>query len=205
MSRSAVTSTPVHPLLAERWSPRSFDPSHEVTAEQLTALLEAARWAASAFNGQPWRFIVGRRGDEAHKVLFDSLLGFNQRWAGTASVLVAAVAAEVKEDGSPHSTAAYETGLAVAQLTTQAHAEGLHAHQMSGFDGDRLRAAVGIPEGFRPIAVIAVGAPAAADLLADEKLRARESAPRERRALAETFFAASWGTPAELVSAAGAG
>jgi hypothetical protein len=76
---------------------------------------------------------------------------------------------------------------------------------MAGFDGDRLRAAVGIPEGFRPIALIAVGAAAAADLLPDEKLRARETAPRERRALAETFFAASWGTPAELVSAAGAG
>jgi nitroreductase len=198
MSRRAVTSAPVHPLLAERWSPRSFDASHEVTDEQLGALLEAARWAASAFNGQPWRFFVGRRGDETFKAIHDALIGFNQNWAGNASVLVVAVAAERGADGAELPTAAYETGLAVAQLTVQAHAEGLHAHQMSGFLADRLVASFGIPEGFRPLAVIAVGGLADAALLPDETLRARETAARERRPLAETFFAGSWGAPVDL-------
>lgn len=198
MSRSAVTSTPVHPLLAERWSPRSFDPSYEVTDGQLAALLEAARWSASANNVQPWRFLVGRRGDETYKAVHDALIGFNQTWAGNASVLIAAVAAEQRPDGTPSATAQYDTGLAVAQLTVQAHAEGLHAHQMGGFLPDRITAAFGIPEGFRPLAVIAVGAVAEAAALPDEKLRARETADRVRRPLTETFFAGGWGTPVDL-------
>jgi nitroreductase len=198
MSRSSVTATPVHPLLAERWSPRSFDASYEVTDEQLTALLEAARWAASAHNVQPWRFLVGRRGDATFKAVHDTLIGFNQTWAGNASVLIAAVAAERQADGTPHATAAYDTGLAVAQLTVQAHAEGLHAHQMGGFLPERLAAGFAIPEGFRPLAVIAVGALADAGLLPDEALRARETAARTRRPLDETFFAGSWETPLGL-------
>ncbi|MDX6350250.1 MAG: hypothetical protein QOF84_5040 [Streptomyces sp.] len=195
MSRSAVTSAPVHPLLAERWSPRSFDPSYEITDGRLASLLEAARWAASARNIQPWRFIVGRRGDETYKAVHDALIGFNQVWAGNASVLIAAVAAERLDDGSANATAAYDTGLAVAQLTVQAHAEGLHAHQMGGFLPERLTASFDIPEGFRPLAVIAVGALAEADQLPDETLRARETETRARRPLDETFFADSWQTP----------
>lgn len=198
MTRTAVTSIPVHPLLAERWSPRSFDPAHEVTDEQLAALLEAARWAASANNIQPWRFIVGRRGDETYKAVYDALIGFNQAWAGNASLLVAAVAAERLEDGSPHKSAAYDTGQAVAQLTVQAHAEGLHAHQMGGFVPERLSDSFGIPDGYRPLAVVAVGALAPAEQLSDATLRARETGIRARRPLGETFFAGAWETPVEL-------
>jgi nitroreductase len=198
MSRSAVTAAPVHPLLAERWSPRSFDASYEITDEQLTALLEAARWAASAYNVQPWRFLVGRRGDETYKAVHDSLIGFNQTWAGSASVLIAAVAAERREDGTVHPSAAYDTGLAVAQLTVQAHAEGLHAHQMGGFRPELLTAAFAIPEGFRPVAVVALGSLAEAELLTDEKLRAREIEDRTRRPLGKTFFAGSWESPVDL-------
>ncbi|MFE4925109.1 nitroreductase family protein [Streptomyces sp. NPDC056661] len=203
MSRTAHTSVPVHPLLAERWSPRSFDVSHELSDEQLTALLEAARWAASGFNMQPWRFIVGRRGDQTFKVVSDALIGFNQAWAGNASALVAAVACERLDDGAPHPTAPYETGLAVAQLTVQAHAEGLHIHQMGGFDAEQLVTAFEIPAGFRPLAVIAVGTVAEADLLADASLRALESSPRQRRPLTETCFSGTWGESTVLPTVTG--
>ncbi|WP_377273057.1 nitroreductase family protein [Peterkaempfera sp. SMS 1(5)a] len=192
--RTADTAVAVHPLLAERWSPRSFDASHTITDEQLIALLEAARWAPSAGNLQPWHFLVGRRGDVTYKQIFDSLKPGNQLWAGTSSLLVVAVAAERYADGTPHHHAAYDTGLAVAQLALQAHALGLHAHQMGGFEAEQLRSVLGVPDGHRPLSVTAIGALAAAELLPPELL-ARETAARERRPLTETFYAEGWGTP----------
>ncbi|MGW7351036.1 nitroreductase family protein [Streptomyces sp. NPDC054784] len=192
--RTADTAVAVHPLLAERWSPRSFDTAHELGDEQLVALLEAARWAPSARNTQPWRFLVGRRGDTTYKRIFEALVPGNQLWAGTASALIAAVAAELPDGGEPHHGSAYDTGLAVAQLSVQAHALGLHAHQMGGFDAEALRTGLGVPAGARPLSVTAVGVLAEADLLPDE-LRDRETAARARRPLAETFFADGWGKP----------
>jgi len=198
MSRTATTSVPLHPLLADRWSPRSFEVEHTITDEQLVAVLEAARWAPSAGNRQPWRFLVGRRGDDTFKAVLGSLRDANQAWAQNASLLIAAVADERLPDGEHNSYAAYDTGLAVAQLTLQAHALGLHAHQMAGFHPERLLEALGIPaEGPRPLTVIAIGGNAHADLL-PEPLRVRETAPRERRPLAETVYGGSWGSPLEL-------
>ncbi|MFC9131532.1 nitroreductase family protein [Streptomyces sp. NPDC057099] len=192
--RTAHTTVAVHPLLAERWSPRSFDATHTVTDEELVSLLEAARWAPSARNTQPWRFLVGRRGDTTYQQILATLVPGNQAWAGNSSVLIAAVAAERLENGTAHHGAAYDTGLAVAHLSVQAHALGLHAHQMGGFDPERLRVSLDVPDGYRPLTVTALGALAAADLLPEE-LRVRETAVRERRPLAETFFAESWGKP----------
>ncbi|QMU69454.1 nitroreductase family protein [Streptacidiphilus sp. P02-A3a] len=198
MSRSAATSVPLHPLLAERWSPRSFDPEHQVDEQQLAAILEAARWAPSAGNRQPWGFLVGRRGDATHKAIFESLREANQTWAGKASLLVAAVADERGPDGGRNGYAAYDTGLAVAQLTLQAHALGLHAHQMAGFDHERLLAALDAPaEGLLPLTVTAIGSLAHADLL-PEQLRLRETAARERRPLTGNAYAGSWGRPLDL-------
>ncbi|MEU6335974.1 nitroreductase family protein [Streptomyces cellulosae] len=191
---TATTAAAVHPLLADRWSPRSFDAAHTLGDEELASLLEAARWAPSAFNAQPWRFLVGRRGDSTYLRILDALIPFNQQWAGTSSLLVAAVAEDRVENGVPQPGPAYDTGLSVTQLALQAHALGLHAHQMSGFDADALRASLGVPEGFRPLSVVAVGALAPAELL-PPKLRERETAVRERRPGAETFFARTWGTP----------
>ncbi|MEZ7156821.1 nitroreductase family protein [Streptomyces sp. MAD19A] len=191
---TATTAVAVNPLLADRWSPRSFDATHTLGDEELVSLLEAARWAPSAYNAQPWRFLVGRRGDTTYLRILDALVPFNQEWARTSSLLVAAVAEERAENGVPQHGPAYDTGLSVAQLVLQAHALGLHAHQMSGFDADALHASLGVPEGFRPLSVVAVGALAPADLL-PPTLRERETAVRERRPGAETFFAHTWGTP----------
>ncbi|MFE9426913.1 nitroreductase family protein [Kitasatospora sp. NPDC006697] len=190
-SRPADTSVAIDPLFAERWSPRSFDPAHQLSELEFAQLLEAGRWAPSARNLQPWRFLVGRRGDAAFKLLFDALMPGNQLWAGSASLLFAGVAEE-----SAHPGAAYDLGLAVAQITLQAHALGLHAHQMGGFDAAAVRASFGVPEGFRPVSVVAIGAAAPAELLTDEGLREREGAARERRELGASFFAESWGQPA---------
>lgn len=187
--RTADTAVAVHPLLAERWSPRSFDVAHTLSDEDLVSLLEAVRWAPSARNGQPWRFLVGRRGDATYKRIFDGLMEGNQLWAGSSSLLVVAVAAGAEGDG-----AAYDTGLAVAQLAIQSQALGLHAHQMGGFHRDRMRTELGIPEDYRPVSVTAVGVLAPADLLPQE-LHDRETAARERRPLGETFFADGWGNP----------
>lgn len=197
--RAADTAVAVHPLLAERWSPRSFDATHTVTGEELMSLLEAARWAPSARNSQPWRFLVGQRGDTTHRRIFATLVPGNRLWAGNCSLLVAAVAAERLENGTPHPGAAYDTGLAVAQLSVQARALGLHTHQMGGFDRERLRTSLGVPDGYRPLSITAVGALAAPELLPQD-LRDRETAGRERRPLEETFFAESWGLPLPVAS-----
>ena len=194
--RTATTSTPLHPLLAERWSPRAWAPT-AVTGEQVRPLFEAARWAPSALNGQPWRFVVGHRGDSTWDLLHDALTSGNQPWAASAPLLVLAATQTTDDAGQPRSTAAYELGLAVSQLTVQAHAEGLHVHQMGGFSADAVRASLGLPETMTPYVVLAIGQYGDPDALA-EPYRSRELAPRTRLPLEETVFAGAWGRPADL-------
>jgi nitroreductase len=179
MRKTAITTVPVHPLLAERWSPRGFDRTHEIDDDNLTALLEAARWAPSAANSQPWRFLVTRRGDEAHARLFAALAPGNQTWAGTASTLVLVAARTAAEDGKPQPFALYDTGQAVAALVTQAQADGLSVHQMGGFDTAAVRAEFSLDDHITPVVVLAVGRRGSADEL-PEPLASRETAPRTR-------------------------
>ena len=185
----------LHPLLAERWSPRAYDTAHELEEQELVTVLEAARWAPSAVNRQPWRFLVGRRGDATFKGVFDALMPGNQLWAGSSSALVVGLAATVDKDGQPLRHAPYELGLSVAQLTLQAHALGLHVHQMAGFSDEALHAEFEVPEGYEAFIVLAIGRMGDPEGL-PETLRARELAPRERMALPEIAFAGSWGRPA---------
>lgn len=194
--RSAQSSAPLHPLLAQRWSPRAWT-SQSVSREQARPLFEAARWAPSAMNGQPWRFVVGHRGDSTWDVLHDALLAGNQPWAESAPLLVLAATQTTDDDGNPRRTAAYELGLAVSQLTIQAHAEGLHVHQMAGFSADRVRDALGLPRTMTPYVVLAIGEHGDPETLA-EPYRSRELAPRTRLPLEETVFAGTWGRPADL-------
>ena len=122
------------PLLAERWSPRSFVET-PVSLADLKTVLEAARWAASSSNEQPWRFLVGVQGSETHAKIFSTLVPFNQAWAGKAHVLILGVAMlKTAHGGKPNHYALYDLGQAVAQLTAQAHALGLATHSMGGFD-----------------------------------------------------------------------
>ena len=189
MRKTASTTVPVHPLLAERWSPRGFDRAHEIGEEALAALLEAARWAPSAQNSQPWRFLVARRGEEAHDQLFAALAPGNRAWAGTASALVLVAARTVGDEGDPQPWALYDTGQAVAALVTQAQADGLAVHQMGGFDTNTVRAEFGLGDALTPVVVLAIGRrDSTADL--PEPFAARETAPHTRRPVSDLLLPA---------------
>jgi len=190
--RTCPSDVPLHPLIAERWSPRALDPSRTITDGQLVAILEAARWAASFGNRQPWRFLVGRRGDETfatiHRLLFEN----NQVWTGNAAALILGCAITHAPDGSAMPQAPFELGLAVAQLALQAQDEGLVAHQLGGFDADKASVAFYIPDHVRPYVVVAVGYLADAKTL-PEHLRPAERARRERRRVREFAFSTRYG------------
>ncbi|GAB4534243.1 MAG: nitroreductase family protein [Anaerolineales bacterium] len=195
MTTYRTTTVTPHSLIAERRSPRAFDPSRPVDDAAVFALLEAARWAPSAFNAQPWRFIVGRKGDETYGRILDTLMDSNRIWAQNAPLLILAVAQERGEHGEMR-YAWHDMGLATAQLMLQAVALGLFTHVMAGFSKDAARAAFAIPDDFSPVTVIAAGYLGdAADL--PEALREREDAPRSRRPLSETAFREVWGRPLE--------
>ena len=189
--RRAVTDAPIEGILSMRWSPRSFDPTAVVTDEQVTSMLEAARWAASASNVQARRFIVGRRGTETFARIERHLMGFNRIWAPNASLLVLAISVTAPEGDQPvgaHRWADYDAGQSMANLASQAHALGLHAHPMGGIEVADLRAEFELPERFVPITVTAVGTVASPDLL-PEKYRERETADRSRLPLDELVLA----------------
>lgn len=189
LSRTAETDAPVLEILADRWSPRAYAPDDAVDETRLASALEAARWAPSANNTQPWRFIVARRGTEAHERIHQALVGFNQVWAGNAAVLIAAVAETADADGKSLPWSVYDLGQAVAHLSVQAHHDGLYVHQMGGFDRAAVRADFALEERFEPITVIALGPIGDASQL-PEALQEREAAPRVRRPLAESLIAA---------------
>ena len=175
--KTARTAAPLHPLLAERWSPRALDAAHAVSDEQLTALLEAARWAPSANNSQPWRFAVTVRGTDEHAAVLDALAPGNQAWAHAASALVVAAAETIGPDGGARPWALYDCGQAVAHLSVQAEHEGLAVHQLGGFDRERLRSV--LDASVEPVVVLAVGRrDDSAEL--PEPFASRETAPRER-------------------------
>lgn len=188
--RPRTGASRVHPLVADRWSPRAFDPA-PLEDGDLVSLLDAARWAPSAMNAQPWRFLVGRTTasgpDATHTALLGALAPPNRAWAHRAPVLVAALTRVFEDDGSERAVGPYELGLAVAQLTVQAEALGLSVHQIGGFDHDAVVGAFEVPVGYRPFVVLAVGRRGDAAGLPDWA-RAREGAPRSRLALDEVAF-----------------
>ena len=179
VSKTAVTAVPLHPLLAERWSPRGLDAAHELSEGQLTALLEAARWSPSASNTQPWRFAVARRGTRTFDDVRDALAPGNQLWAHAASALVVVAAETTSPEGAARPWAVYDTGQAVAHLSVQAQHEGLVLHQIGGFDRDRVAALLALPAEVTPLVVVALGRRSESAELT-ETLAAREQAPRER-------------------------
>jgi nitroreductase len=187
----------VLPLFHTRWSPRSFT-GQEVSKRDLARVFEAARWAASSFNEQPWRFLMGTRGSEAYKKILESLMPFNQAWAGKAPVLILGVAkTRFSHNDSPNRVALYDLGAAASYLTLQAAALGLAAHQMAGFDEGAARQAFGIPSEYIFGAVIALGYQGEPDALPSTQAVAQEKTPRSRKSLGEFVFSA-WDTSADL-------
>ena len=180
----AQTAVPVNEVIALRRSPRSLNESTTISDTDLLGILEAARWAPSAFNGQPWRFFVGKRGDATFTQILDSLGEFNQGWAKSASALILVAAQPTREDGSIHADYQFDCGLAVAQLVIETHDRGLVAHQMTGFDKDKARSNVEMASELVPVVVIAIGKEDSAEKL-PTALAERELAPRGRKPLDE--------------------
>ena len=186
----------VQELIRQRWSPRAFS-DKEIPADELKKLFEAARWAASSSNEQPWRFLVGRRGDETYKKIFNGLVPGNQSWANSAPVLVLSVAKKTfTEKGTPNRHALHDTGAATANLLLQATALGLHTHSMAGFDPEQMRASFAIPSDYEIGAVTAIGYfgdPASLP----EHLHKIEVSPRQRKPVEEFVFS-DWEKPARF-------
>lgn len=194
MEKPAPAAHPVHELVARRFSPCAFA-ARPVDPDALRSLFEAARWAPSASNGQPWRFVVATAAEpETLAAFVGALAEGNQRWARAAPVLVFAVTEPTRGEGKPNLHARYDLGQAVAWLSVEATARGLRVHQMGGFDAERARAAAGIPADLDVVTAIALGHPGDPGGLPDD-LRARETAPRQRRPQAEFVFGPRWGTP----------
>ena len=193
MDQPAQLQFPIHDLFARRWSPRAFD-ERPVETQLLRSLFEAARWAPSSNNEQPWRFIVASKEHQTDwNRLFECLAEGNRRWAFRAPVLVLSVASMYfEDDGKPNRHALHDTGLATENLVLQATASELVAHQMAGFDLEKARADLLIPSGYEPVAMIAVGYPGDPAVLT-ERLRERELRPRTRRPIAEWTFRGQWG------------
>jgi nitroreductase len=185
-----------HPLLdaiAERWSPRAFDPDRPLTEADMLPLLEAARWAASSSNLQPWRLAWALRGEPAFARLLGCLNTGNAAWAHRAGALLLGCAVVDKPDGKgPNRHAAHDLGAALAQMAVQAAANGIATHAMGGFDRGAARAALAVPAGVEPFTAVALGWPGDPALL-DADRRARESAPRTRVPLSEAAPRGGWG------------
>jgi nitroreductase len=195
MKNPAPTDHDVHELIRERWSPRAFI-NRAVELEKLLSILEAARWAASCFNEQPWFFLVAERENAAEfDRMLDCLVPANQVWAKEAPVLIISVAnLRFRRNEKPNRHAQHDLGLATSQLILQATALGLAVHPMAGFDGDKARQAYEIPDHHDPMAALALGYPGEADSL-PEGLRENEKSPRRRRPIAEFVYQGSWGRP----------
>ncbi|NWF74553.1 MAG: nitroreductase family protein [Nitrospirae bacterium] len=198
MEKPAQTQFPIHELLKKRWSPRAFD-ERPVEADTLLSLFEAARWAPSSNNGQPWRFLVAMKEKKAeYDRLFNCLVEANQKWAYRAPVLLLSVAKLQFDDGSSNRHALHDTGMAAENLVIQATAFGLVAHQMAGFRIDQVRKDCQIPEGYEPVAMMAIGYPGDPALLSD-RLRARETQPRVRKPMTEFVYSATWEQPSTIL------
>lgn len=183
-NKQATTEYPIMAELEDRWSPRAFDPDFELSQEQWGSLIEAARWSPSSSNSQPWRFVVAIRGTDLFDAVHAALAEGNQVWTGSVSALIVNVFQSETEEGKPLRHGLYDLGQAAAHLSVQASHMGLHVHQMSGFDVDAMRKAVGAEGSFIPSVVMAIGKIADASLL-PEKLAEREAAPRVRKPLSE--------------------
>lgn len=199
MTSPADTCVPIHDLIAERRSPRAFD-ERPVDRELVVGLLEAARWAASSRNAQPWSFIVAIRDDPEDYARMLACLGErNQRWAGRAPVLMITVATVEEADGRHNRFAWHDVGLAVGNLSIQAMACGLRLRQMGGFSAETARETYAIPSTYEPVTALAIGYPAMPDVL-PEDLRAREESTRERKPLEDMVFSGTWGRTALILN-----
>jgi nitroreductase len=194
----AVTDYPVHELIASRWSPYSFA-NRSVSDEDLRSIFEAARWAASSYNEQPWSYIVAKK-EEADEFgrLLSCLVEANQNWGKSASVLALGISRlNFARNNEPNRAAIHDLGLASANLVLEATARGLAAHQMIGILPNKVRELYSVPEGHEPMTAIAIGY-AGDPINLPEELRIRDAARRPRKPFKEFVFRSKWGVTSSL-------
>ena len=199
--RRAPTTYLIHELMSQRWSPRAFS-TQPVEEEKLQQIFEAARWAASSANVQPWRFLIARHGEASFDKLHDCLTDGNKPWTKNVPILLLSLTdtvfpAQGDKPARENPTAKHDLGLAFANLSLQATELGLHLHPMAGFDKEKVKDVFGIPSPYEPVTVTAIGYLADSSTL-PKGLREREEAPRTRKSLKEIVFEGDWGKPAEL-------
>jgi nitroreductase len=184
-SEKRKTDYPIDNLFLDRWSPRAMS-GEPISQQELLTLFEAARWAPSSYNNQPWRFLYAHRDTEHWQTFFDLLVEFNQSWTGNAAVLVVFISrTHFDFNGEFSVTHSFDTGAAWENFVLQGWLKGLVVHGMQGFDYERARTALNIPEGFRVEAMAAVGKPAGPDTLTEDLLE--KEAPSDRRKLEESI------------------
>jgi nitroreductase len=200
--KQAAPDYPIHELIAKRWSPYAFA-DRPVAVDDLQSLFEAARWAASSYNEQPWRYIVATKDKPAEfERLLSCLVEGNQPWAKTAPVLaLGCTSLRFALNGKPNAAAVHDLGLASAMLSFEATARGLCVHQMIGILPDKAREIYQIPPDAQAVTSLAIGYLGRPDSL-PEAYRGRDLSPRKRRPLPEFVFSGQWGTAAELTKAA---
>ena len=198
--KQATPDHAIHELLARRWSPYAFA-DRPVSVDELRSVFEAARWAASSYNEQPWSYIVATKEEPAEfERLLSCLVEGNQAWAQAAPVLaLGCTSLYFTRNGKPNAAAVHDLGLASASLTFEATARGMVVHQMIGILPDRARELYRIPDGVQPLTGLAIGHAADPDSL-PEKYRERDLAPRSRKPLREFLFGGEWGTASELLA-----
>jgi nitroreductase len=193
MEKPTITEIPLIESISRRWSPRAFATT-PVSQDRLRQLLEAARWAPSCYNAQPWTFIVGTQDNpETFRKLSKCLVPVNQSWAAKAPVLMLALAElNFVHNGKPNRHAAHDVGLALGNLLNQATILGLQAHLMAGFSGNTVRELFAVPDTHDPVTMLALGYPGDPESLPDT-LREKELAPRTRKSLDEIAFGGTLG------------
>jgi nitroreductase len=196
--KQANPNHPIHELIAKRWSPYAFT-DRPVSEDDLRSLFEAARWAASSYNEQPWSYIVASKANPAEfERLLSCLVEGNQPWAKAAPVLaLGCTSLNFVRNGKLNAAAVHDLGLASATLTLEATARGLFVHQMIGILPDKARELYRIPEGVQPLTGLAIGYAADPDIL-PEVYKQRDLAPRQRKPLAEFVFGGQWGAASNI-------
>jgi len=198
INKNAKTNYPIHKILEQRWSPRAFD-GIKIERSKLQRIFEAARWAPSASNEQPWHFIIGEQGDETFKMIFETLVEFNQLWVKTAplaGITVGRIGG--LKSGEPSDWYKYDVGQAAAHMSFQATHEGLYVHQMGGFDREKAGELFEIPEGYEAITAFAIGNIGDYKVL-HPNLQKSELAERTRKNMDEFVFSNKFGKKSGLI------
>lgn len=198
MDKPATTNLELHPLIHQRWSPRSFT-SKQIDTLTLQRIFEAARWAPSSSNEQPWRFIVGQKGEQTWDMIWETLVDFNQKWAKLAPVLVLSLGKKTSSRSEKPNTAyKYDVGQSVAYITFQAMHEGIYVHQMGGLDLEKAAKLFNVPDDYQVLTAFAMGYKGEPELL-DGNFEVMERSDRQRITLNEIVFKDEFGKTSDLI------